>query len=100
MMHFLGGLALLALPVTVVASPVANYPDPKAINSKECAAIGFIVNTLKAYPSATPFCSSYLVIPTITSTITQTSTSVVPTLSTKFTSTSTSTFTSTVTNTM
>lgn len=92
-MHSLKSLVLLAFPVAIAASPVLEARN----GNWECAAINWVVNDLKAYPSATPFCSSWLKIPTITSIVTQTSTAVVPKLLTTVISTFTPTSTITAT---
>ena len=93
-MHFLRDLVVLCLSTVIVASPIVTSLGGavgSAMNSAGCLAVGLVVNTMKIYPSATPFYSSCLAIPTITSTVIRTSTSVIPTTLTTLTSTSTST---------
>ena len=66
------GLLGLAGFTLIEASPVAA-----PISAAECSAVNFVVQSLKAFSSATPFCSSFLHIPT--STISATSTVSQPT---------------------
>ncbi|KAH8678509.1 GLEYA domain-containing protein [Xylariales sp. PMI_506] len=87
-------LFLLGLAATshVDASPM------NIISDLECLAVDVVVDILSAYSAATPFCSSFLHIPTITSTATATSS--VTTTTTIITTTGTNTATiGTVTNT-
>ncbi|ETS80724.1 hypothetical protein PFICI_08253 [Pestalotiopsis fici W106-1] len=85
-MHFRVATAFLAAAgVAVNATPV------NLISQVECLVVNAVVKALATYSSATPFCSSYLSIPTITSTATATST-VFPT---ETTTTTTGTDTST-----
>ncbi|KAI1105830.1 GLEYA domain-containing protein [Jackrogersella minutella] len=60
-------LLCLAPGALVFASPVAS---PATVPSKaQCSAVNVIVNVLNIYKLATPFCSSYLHIPTVTKTV-------------------------------
>ncbi|KAF2722974.1 hypothetical protein K431DRAFT_283482 [Polychaeton citri CBS 116435] len=69
-------LASLAVAATSVsASPIVAAPSPPGF----CKAISAAVSKVKALSTATPFCSSFLHIPTVTSTKVVTSTSVIPT---------------------
>jgi hypothetical protein len=74
LLSFLGGLASLAYIVS--SSPVsANGLEKRAINSQQvCSEVNFVVDILKLY-KATPFCSSFLHIPTSTVQLTSTATS-------------------------
>ena len=79
----------LISPIVVHASPVAPSAVKNAIQSAECIAVNAVVKVLSAYSSATPFCSSFLKIPTITQTATATLTS--PTTAVLITTTGTNT---------
>jgi hypothetical protein len=76
----------LALASTVLAAP----PNKPASNNNICKDVVLVVDILNLY-KATSFCSSYIHIPTVTSTAVVTASPV-----TSYTSTATSTFYSTV----
>lgn len=59
----------IAPVVSGVVSGIAPIVSPV-----ECLAVDVVVTLLDTYPSATPFCSSYLGISTITSTVSTTTT--------------------------
>lgn len=85
-MHFRTATAFLAAAgVAVNATPV------NIISQVECLVVNAVVKALATYSSATPFCSSYLSIPTITSTATATSTVFITETTTTTTGTDTST---------
>ncbi|KAK5994193.1 hypothetical protein PT974_07636 [Cladobotryum mycophilum] len=68
-------LAVLAfaVPSVIDASPVSGPGQPNDIlGSVECVLVNVVINVLKGYPSATPFCSSFLHVPTVTETCTET----------------------------
>ncbi|KAK5996043.1 hypothetical protein PT974_04469 [Cladobotryum mycophilum] len=92
-------LAILALvsPTTVTASPVPEPGLGNIINTVECIVVDVVVKALHAYPSASPFCSSFIHIPTITQSKTVTVTS--PTTTVLPTTTGTNTITPVVTST-
>ncbi|CAD0093002.1 unnamed protein product [Aureobasidium mustum] len=71
----------------------APFVDP-AVNSAVCPAVDLVVDILHLYPSATPFCSSFLHIPTITTTKTVSSTASFTSAATTTILTTVSTFTS------
>ncbi|KAG9735832.1 hypothetical protein KCU73_g10409, partial [Aureobasidium melanogenum] len=77
--------AALAILGLANAAPLV---DP-ALDSVVCPAVDLVVDILRLYPSATPFCSSFLHIPTITTTQTVSSTAL-------FTSAATTTILTTV----
>jgi hypothetical protein len=71
-------MARLTLMLTLLAAAVHASPMPDVIERDystgnlpvvECKKINYIITILKAY-KATPFCSSYLNIPAVTSTTT------------------------------
>ncbi|KAI2624278.1 GLEYA domain-containing protein [Hypoxylon sp. NC1633] len=76
-------LLYLATGALVAASPVANPPT-----KLECVVVKVVVDILNGLQGATPFCSSYLQIPTVTKTATATS---FPTTTTTRTTTTTGT---------
>ncbi|KUJ10513.1 uncharacterized protein LY89DRAFT_263232 [Mollisia scopiformis] len=87
----LSSIALLAATHVVNASPVApvNSAIANAVLSAECLLVNVAVNSLHAYSSATPFCSSFIGIKT--STISTTITTTLPVVTaTLITTTSTS----------
>ena len=63
------GLLGLAMLDTANSSPL----NTNVVSDLECLAVEVVVDVLHAYSSATPFCSSFLQIPTATSTATATS---------------------------
>ncbi|KAH0387173.1 hypothetical protein E4T50_15899 [Aureobasidium sp. EXF-12298] len=82
--------AALAILGLANAAPLV---DP-AVDSVVCPAVDLVVDILRLYPSATPFCSSFLHIPTITTTQTVSSTALFTSAATTTILTTVSTFTS------
>lgn len=85
-MRFTNAAFAAALPVLAFGAPAPNAPSAvssaasalfSAVHSAECKAVNVVVTVLELMPTATPFCSSYLGIQTVTTSPTTTVTAVV-----------------------
>lgn len=76
--HLLHSIVLFApLATLVAAKPVLGLQERNIISPLFCAAVSTVVSDLKAFSSATPFCSSFLSVPLQTATTTVTTTACV-----------------------
>lgn len=93
-MRFSTAIAVTGLSSAVLGAPAAGNTPPKNqpysyVHAAECKAINNVITALQKVPTASAFCSSYLHIPTITSTVTKTATAVKPVTSSTYTGTTT-----------